>query len=58
MRGFWFTVLFLFVVGLALCPPAFSCSLEVKVRVTNWPPGYWKENGQWTGMNIDFFTAL
>lgn len=58
MRGFWFVVLIPFVVGLTLFVPAFSSSLEMNVRVTIWPPVFWEENGQWTGMDIDFYTAL
>lgn len=30
----------------------------VKARVENWIPAFWQENGDWRGMDIDFYKAL
>jgi len=30
----------------------------IKARVSNYKPVYWQENGEWVGMNIDFYRAI
>ncbi len=58
MKRLGLAVLISFFAGLAICPSSFSRSLEVAARVSVWPPVFWEENGQWTGMDIDFYTVL
>ena len=55
-----FSVLF---VGLFWVPGGTAVAAQqqqhvVKVRVGNYKPVCWQENGKWVGMNIDFFRAL
>lgn len=52
-----FIRLVLVLLGLLYVMPLPAADLVV-ARVSEWPPYFWQENGEWKGMDIEFYRAL